>query len=234
MSKGGGQTQTIQKADPWTGVQPYIRDLLARGQSQLNTGSPYLSMAVNQQAQTAMNPNSLVAQGQRELGRTISGDYLSIDNNPAIQSAINAARRTVSSQFSGDNFGSSAHQEWLARGAAEAAAPLLAQERQNQLAAINAAPGLQQANTQQLYEAGLEPWRNLQRYQGIVGTGMGTGGTTTTSEPYSTNPLAGAIGGGLAGYGVMNMLGSSSMLPLAATPWGIGIGALAGLLGSKR
>ncbi|MGE8629449.1 hypothetical protein [Achromobacter denitrificans] len=67
-------------------------------------------------------------------------------------------------------------------------------------------------------------WGNLGNYASIIQPGAGVGGTTTASGP-GGNPIMGAAGGGLAGYGVASMLGAS-------TPWGIGIGAGLGLLGS--
>jgi len=67
-------------------------------------------------------------------------------------------------------------------------------------------------------------WGKLGNYASIVQPGAGVGGSTTASGP-GGNPIMGAAGGGLAGYGVASMLGAS-------TPWGIGIGAGLGLLGS--
>lgn len=67
-------------------------------------------------------------------------------------------------------------------------------------------------------------WGNLGNYASIIQPGAGVGGTTTASGP-GGNPIMGAAGGGLAGYGIASMLNMS-------TPWGIGIGAGLGLLGS--
>lgn len=245
---GGGSTTTVQKSDPWKGAQPYLRDLFGRAQQQsfapqLGAQSPYTQQAIQAQASSAQDPNGLVGMAQGELGRTIRGDYMSIDNNPAAQAAMNAARRGVNSQFSGDNYGSSAHQEWLGRGLTEAASPFLAQERQNQLSAINAAPGLQMANINQLAGAGAAqdarsqaevdaPNTALARYQQLI-SGQG-GGTTSASQPYFTNPAASALGGALGGYGLMSGLGSMAMLPMAAPMWGAIGGGLLGLMGGRR
>lgn len=69
-------------------------------------------------------------------------------------------------------------------------------------------------------------WGNLGNYASIIQPGAGVGGSSTTSGTGpSSNPIMGAAGGGLAGYGVASMLGAS-------TPWGIGIGAGLGLLGA--
>jgi hypothetical protein len=241
---GGGttNTNTIQKADPWEGVQPYLRDLFGRAQSQsfapqLAGQSPYTLQAIQQQAQMAQDPNSLIGMSQRQLGSTIAGDYLSVDKNPAMQEAINAARRTVNSQFSGDNYGSSAHQEWLARGAAGAVAPMLQQERQNQLGALQMAPGLQTANLGLLSSAGAmqdaraqaeldAPHQALSRYQALI-SGQG-GGTTSgsTETPYFTNPLSSAFGLGLGTLGLYALSDrrlKSNIRRVGTHPLGIGI-----------
>ena len=38
-SGGGGQSTTIQKSDPWSGVQPYLTDYFQKGQTATN--NPY-------------------------------------------------------------------------------------------------------------------------------------------------------------------------------------------------
>ena len=37
---GGGGNNTVQKADPWEGQQPYLRDIFAQGQNLFNQGTP--------------------------------------------------------------------------------------------------------------------------------------------------------------------------------------------------
>ena len=247
MFGGGGPagTTTIVQ-DPWSGLQPYLLDVFGRAQGQANQGiyggpyiapqSPYSQQAISQQATMAGDPNSLISQAQRELGNTISGKYLNIDNNPAAQAAINAATRNVNSQFSGDNYGSSANREWLARASTEAASPFLMQERQNQLGALQFAPGLQTANVNLLGGAGAAqetrgqaeieaaqqqfqaPWQNIANYQQALAGGQGYGSQT---QPYFTNPLGSALGGASAGFGI-------------GGPWGAAAGGLLGLLSSRR
>lgn len=254
---GGGttSTNTIQQSDPWSGVQPYLTDVLKRAQDQYNKGSyqgpylasqsPYTLQAQQMMAAQAQDPNSLVSQGQNILGKTIAGDYLTVDGNPAIQAAIDAATRTVNKQFSGDNYGSSANKEWLARGAASAAAPILANERQNQLLAIGSAPAYQQANTAQLAGVGAaeearrqaeigvdqtkfnEPWNLLARYQQGIAGGLNAGGSSMTSgqTPFYSNPMANALGMGLVGLQLYNGLSSAGLL---SSGLGVGTAALGG------
>ncbi len=82
----------------------------------------------------------------------------------------------------------------------------------------NQAQQLMNANQARFNFGQQSPWQMLGQYANIV-HGMPSGyGTTSTTQP-GGSPLAGAIGGGLAGFG-------------AAGPWGAGIGALGGFLGS--
>jgi hypothetical protein len=146
-----------------------------------------------------------------------------------VQNALDQVKTNVNSQFSGDNYGNSAHQEWLSKGMMNAALPIYAQnyqqERGNQMAAMMGSPTLAatdyadisqlgaagqaqeargqqeiQANQQQFYS----PWDVLQRYQqGIAGSSAGGTSTTSQQTPYFTNPMANALGlgvGGLALY----------------------------------
>lgn len=232
---GGGNTTTVQKSDPWSGVQPYLQNLFSRAEGAYNSGTlaqqnPYATQAAQQYANSAQG--SLVGQAQQQLGATLGGDYLSAGANPylqgAVQQALDQVKGNVNRQFSGDNFGSSANQEWLAKSLANTALPIYAQnyatERQNQLAATQAAPGLQSYAPGQLAQAAQiqqsqldQPYTALQRYQGLV-SGQG-GASTTTTQPYFTNPLGGAIGGALAG----SVFG----------PWGAAIGGGLGLLSGR-
>jgi hypothetical protein len=69
--------------------------------------------------------------------------------------------------------------------------------------------------------------QQLDNYGRAVGLGMGVGSnqTSTSPNPYQSSPIAGAIGGGMAGYSLGPMLGLGG--PVSA-----GVGAvLGGLLG---
>lgn len=243
-----GNTTTTLVQEPWSGVQPYLLDIFQRAQGQYGQGvyggpyitpqSPYSQQAIQMQAAGATDPNSLISKAQSELGNTISGKYLTLDNNPAAQAAINAATRNVNSQFSGDNYGSSANREWLARASTEAATPFLMQERQNQLNALGLAPGLQVANTNILANSGAAqelrgqaeidaaqqqfnaPWQNIFNYQQSLTGGQGYGSSAQTS-PYFTNPLGSAAGGAATGFGI-------------GGPWGAAIGGILGLLSARQ
>ena len=230
-----GTDTTTQTVTPWGPQQPYLTDLFARAQGAANSSqgqsTALFNQAASQQAAAAQDPNGLVAQAQGQLGQTLGGQYLSPTSNPylsgAVQNALDQVRQNVNSQFRGDNYGSSANQEYLTRILANTALPIYAQnysnERQNQLSAVGAAPDLQSANAQQLAQAGqltaAGPFAALQNYQNLISGNFG--GTTTTNTPYYTNPLGSAAGGAATGFAV-------------GGPWGAAIGAGLGLLGSRR
>lgn len=236
----GGKAQTVTtQADsqPWTGVQPYLRDLFMRGHDQYYTGkqSPNTIQGQQMAANTALDPNSLLNQSSAQFGKTISGDYLNPESNPnlkgAVQDALGLAGSSFAGQYggaAGNNLSNSGYQEGLARTlgnvATNAYSNAYGQERQNQLNAAQIAPAFNFANSDVLRSLGAQqeaaPWDNLQRYQSIVQSGLSFPSQTSQS-PYFTNPMAGIAGGALAGGAV-------------GGPWGAGAGALLGLLGGRR
>jgi hypothetical protein len=194
---------------------------------------------------------------QQNIQDTLQGKYL--DSNPYLDATVNRAldnvQTRVNSQFAGNNYGSSAHEEWLARNLAGTALPFYSQnyqnERTNQLRAAAMAPdaaaqdylnisNLSNAGTaeqnlrQQQLNAQIsnyyKPWDLLQNYQRLV-TGSNAGGTTSSSStsPYYTNPLATGLGlatGGLGLYNAANTAGLfGSTAPAIAAGAGIGYGA---------
>lgn len=222
-----GNTTTIQKSDPWAGVSPFLSDIFTRAQGlsqnpqTIAPQSQASKQAIQQQISDATNPNGLVSQAQGALKPYLSGDFLSMDHNPAIQAAVDAARRTVNTQFSGDNYGGSANKEWLTRAATNAAAPMISEQQNKQLAAISAAPGLQVANTNLLANAGnsqdirsqselMSPWDILAKY--IASVSGQPGGAASSTNPYFTNAPANALGLGLGGLSLYNGFNKSGLL----------------------
>ena len=184
MSLGSkqGSTKSTQVTEPWKAQQPHLRNLFQRAENTF-------------QAQGAPDMGLLNA-ANTQLQNTISGENLDPLSNPHFAGALNRTMGDVTakinSQFSGDNFGSSAHQEWLGRGLTEATLPMLANqfnmERQNQMAATGMAPSLSVATAD-------FPWRNLQNFQSAVSGNFG--GTTTAEQPFFRNPLGEALGMGV-------------------------------------
>lgn len=206
LSKGnkGGTTTAVQNSAPWIGAQSYLNDAFRQAQGVFYNGSP-ISYSADGGPGTPVPFSGIHGQGVEQLGATIRGDYLNPSSNPFLGQYVNDALGQVKSNFAGQyggaaggNLGNSGYQEMLTRTLANTALPIYANayntERQNQL------------NATQL--AGSYQFAPLQAYTSIL-NGAG-GGTTTTQQPYFTNPAAGALGMGLAGaqiYGALNQPG---------------------------
>lgn len=223
---GGGSQQSgtyTQTTEPWKAQQPYLTDLFGRAQTQSQTGiSPLTNQYLSMTQDRATTGNPLNSLAQSNAAATLNGSYLTPDSNPFLQSTVNQAlgdvKSQINSQFSGDNFGSSAHQEWLQRGLANTALPYYMQnyqqERQRQMGAQALAPTLANqdyTDINQLGQAALYqqnfPWEQLQKYQQAI---SGNYGGTQTS-PIFTNPAANMAGGALAGLGLYGMMGQSGL-----------------------
>jgi hypothetical protein len=74
------------------------------------------------------------------------------------------------------------------------------------------------------------PWMQMQNYANLTPALLGNQGTTTATgpNPNRSSPLAGAIGGGLAGYGLASMAPAA----LGLGPYGIPLAIGGALLGS--
>lgn len=216
-----GSTQQVADRSPWGPQQPHLTGIYGRAQAQSNQPGiapwdPFSGQAYNMLGQQALDPNNLTSQAQAELGRTLSGQYLTPESNPylaGMASKISGdVRANVSGAFGGENYGGSANQEWLADKTAENLIPLYAgnynRERGYMQSGLSMAPGLQTANIDQLGRAGAmgdaraaqetqAPWEQLQNYNQLV-TGN-QGGTTTQTNPYFYNPWSSMFGGAAAG-----------------------------------
>lgn len=159
--KGGdsGGSTTIQKADPWSGVQPYITDYLQLGQQttrnpfQFYNGDTVAGFSPEQEAgfslatQRALAGSPTLNAANQNITSTLQGNYLSPDSNPYLRANVDRAlgdvQTRVNSQFNNPNFGGSAHQELLTRNLADTASQMYgqnySQERQNQLNAAGQA-----------------------------------------------------------------------------------------------
>jgi hypothetical protein len=90
---------------------------------------------------------------------------------------------------------------------------------------------------QQLISEAIDKWnydqnlpaQKLAQYQQLVATG--SPGGTSTAQGGKTNSFMGAAGGAMAGFGLATMLGGAAN-GAAWGPYGAGIGAIIGLLGS--
>jgi len=131
MGKGGGGTQTtntVQKADPWVGVQPFMQDVFTNAKAQFNAPGPtfFPMNTVGPQAAETLQAQGLAAQravagspiersAQAENLRTTQGQYLGLspaqplwnatmrgdflNANPYLDSMFARAARPVTQQF---------------------------------------------------------------------------------------------------------------------------------------
>lgn len=205
-----------------------------------NQGSPVMEGA-NKLALDTMRGNYLSPDSNPYLK-----DYFQagVDQSlPTLNATFSAAGRTgadAQSQAMGDMYGSISRDVY--GGAYE-------NERGRQMAALGFAPtsanqdyidlnaGLQAGKMKEGYQADKlrgdmerfnynqnQPYDNLARYMAIVG-GNQWGGSQTQQQPVQgSNPLMGALGGGMIGNTLGPVLGLGG-------PAGIGLGALMGVLG---
>lgn len=183
---GGGtvNTNTIQNADPWSGVQPYLKTAFADAQSNYNRGpyqgayltsqSPYSIQAQNALAQRAAG-SPLTNAAQSQLTNTINGQYLDPGQNPYFKSAVSDALGQAASTFAGQYGGpagsqlsNTGYQEGLQRTLGQLATNAYAgeydRERANQLQATQLAPSFQNLDYQNL--AALQEAGSMQEARG--------------------------------------------------------------------
>lgn len=108
---GGSKTQTTT-SEPWSGQQPYLRDLFLRAQEQSQTPIQYyqgrsvapLSQSQQQAISFAQNRPSfssshLMGSANSLLGDTMSGKYLNPESNPYLGHFVNKAFEQTLPQY---------------------------------------------------------------------------------------------------------------------------------------
>jgi hypothetical protein len=250
-NKGGGNTTVTQSNEPWSGVQPYLTGTLfpqaktaLQSSPTIGSVSPLTQQYQSLMANRATSGSPLDAAAQQNNLATLQGGYLSPDSNPYLKSsvddALGMARSSINSQFGGDNFGNSAHQEWLGTNAymqnyqqerqrqlgAQALAPTLANQDYTNLNAIGQVG--QQQDTRSQAEADA-PWTALQRFQQLI-SGQG-GGSSQTQTPYYTNHAANALGFGLGGLSLYNGLNQAGLFGAPSPAGGMSATPYAGAYG---
>lgn len=209
-SKKSGSATSTQDSSPWAPTQPYWNTLFGAGNRiPYEPNGPDLSSA-------AADP----------LRSTIRGDYLNPSTNPFFQSAVSDALGLAKSQFAGQyggdaggNLGNSGYQEMLARTLGQVATNAYSdqynRERQNQLSAAGGAPAFDMGSLQ-------VPFAPLQQQAALLSAAGG--GSTNASQPIYTNPLAGALGGALAGGQLAGMMNNQYKPGMSSTPFSGGYG----------
>jgi len=248
--KSGGKTQTTTNSPP-AHVQPYSQDYLAQAQGVANQPyqpyggarvadfTPSQNLGFGMSLANAMGSFGAGQDANRTLQDTINGKYLTADSNPylsgAVDTALGKAGSAVNNQFSGNNYGSSGHEEWLGRSLANTALPFYSQnyqnERNNQLQASMYAPGLSSSNIAAMQAGGLQqqglnqqlndvgyneylqalgfPYQQLNTMGGAIANASGNYGSQTGPNPYQTNRLGAGLGGAATAAGLASLFGAS-------------------------
>jgi len=163
-------TQTVKNELPeW--AKPYSLSLMNKGAAvadrpyeayggdRLASFSPEQKLGMYGTVNRATQGNQAVNTGQGMLKNTLRGDYLSPDSNPWLRQNVDAAmgqaQGRLNSQFNSPGaFGSTAHQETMAKGLGGIGAQMYGQnyanERQNQMGAAGQALNYGQADYQDL------------------------------------------------------------------------------------
>jgi len=198
--KPAGSITTIQDVPDW--LKPYVMANLQGGAGVLSQINPY---------------NPLIPQAQAEASKTIGGQYLSPQSNPWLQDTYNQAAKAVTDTYlsttqprtdamfyKGGAFGpgNSAYEETVARNQFGLGQNLknlgtdifganYNQERGRQYGATMGAPSLVSGSS----EAAFSPFK---AYSSLFPN------ASSQTSPYFSNPMAGILGGGLAGYTLGN------------------------------
>lgn len=165
----------------------------------LSAGNPYFQNMVNQIAQQ-VNPQ--VASGFEAGGRLGSG---------AQANAFESAMTNEAGNLAYQNYNNALSQ----MGQATALAPSLANQDYTDLGQLMGVGSTLQNQQQNYINEDMNrylqnqqgPWQTLQSEGGLLG-GINVGGNTSTTQPYFTNPIAGALGTGLGLTSLASGLGS--------------------------
>lgn len=248
MPDGGGGSSgsqtVVQNNSPWSGVQKPLtegyKDLTAnykQGAPEYYPGqtvagfSPQQQQSIQGITNLATSGNSTLTAANDQLRKTINGDYLDPTTNPYLASVANQARQGADSTYSmGGRYGSGAHDAAVSQSVGNIYAQNYAQERQNQLNAINQAPTIDQAQYYGMQQLGNVGAAVQQQGQNVINADINkydynenkntnwinqylatlngaSGGTSTTTSPVnSPNPWTQYAGAGIAAGGLLASL----------------------------
>ena len=126
---GGGSTTTVQKADPWSGQQPYLTDIFQKAQQLYNSGgmapnyypgqtvagqSDWTKQALQMQADRAQSGSPLITNASNAMnnittGQAIAGNQglntlnqLAQEDNPYVDELYNRANSQVQANLDGN------------------------------------------------------------------------------------------------------------------------------------
>ena len=190
-SGGGGNTTTVQKADPWEGQQPYLKDIYAQTGGLYGSGmgyTPYsgprvagLSDIQRQGMETGyqniLSGNTPAQAAGGMLNKTLQGDYLG-GANPYLDQVFATSAQNVTDQFNRNILPSiktagvqSGMYDSSRQGIAEGLAAGEAQKNLAQLSANIYAPAYESERSRQIQAATLAPSLSNWDAQQLMGLG---------------------------------------------------------------
>ena len=238
-SGGGGQTSTIQKADPYAPAQPALNQIISEA-GQIYGQGPSAAGYVQPTQQTlqGLAGQETVAQAaQQQVLGTIQGQYTNPFLSPLIQQAATDVYSNVAGQFSGAGRtpGSPLSQATVTGQVAQKALPYafgqLERERARQLQTAQAVPSLTAvggALEDITRQQQMGPQASLAQYYNTIAPiayGLPTQQQTTQMPPPNVMGMAG--GGAMMGAAMGNMMVPGG----AGAMYGAAAGGLSGLLG---
>lgn len=220
-SGGGGSSVTKQEIP--TELKPLAKAYASKAMKLGDTkytpysGQRYADLNQTQNSaldliqQRAQGGSGTISNAESNLNEMISGDATNPYLDQSVNRALDAVRGQVNSQFGGDGYGTTAHQETLATALGDTANNMYSgnyQSDQNRrLSAINAAPTfgnqaytdasqllnagqIQQDQEQQGYDYGYQnyqdaqnlPYKQLAAMSGVFGSNLGSSSTTSQSS----------------------------------------------------
>jgi len=236
---GGGQTSTIQKADPYAPAQPALNQIISEAGTIYGQGPSAAGyVAPTQQTLQGLAGQETVAQAaQQQVLGTIQGQYTNPFLSPLIQQAATDVYSNVAGQFTGAGRtpGSPLSQATVTGQVAQKALPYafgqLERERARQLQTAQAVPSLTAvggALEDITRQQQMGPQASLAQYYNTIAPiayGLPTQQQTTQMPPPNVMGMAG--GGAMMGAAMGNMMvpgGGGAM-------YGAALGGLGGLLG---
>ncbi len=234
---GGGQTSTIQKADPYAPAQPALNQIISEAGTIYGQGPSAAGyVAPTQQTLQGLAGQETVAQAaQQQVLGTIQGQYTNPFLSPLIQQAATDIYSNVAGQFTGAGRtpGSPLSQATVTGQVAQKALPYafgqLERERARQLQTAQAVPSLTAvggALEDITRQQQMGPQAALAQYYNTIAPiayGLPTQQQTTQMPPPNVM--------GMAGGGAMMGAGLGSMFKGIGAGQGAMYGGLAGLLG---
>lgn len=161
---GGGSTTTVQKADPWSGIQPQLLQAAKDTQNLYNTGqlkqnyfpgstvasqSPWTQQAQGLLANRALSGSPINNAASTNLTDTLNGKYLDPSSNPYLDATYNKAAQAVTGSVNGSfgqggRYGGGLDQLTLGKALGDTATSIYGQnyqdERNRQMQGILEAP----------------------------------------------------------------------------------------------